>query len=130
MKMLCKISRTFSLLENILIGFLENQNLYGAGARKIGVTSVPPLGCLPEVITLFGHHEKGCVTRINSDAQSFNKKLNAAAASILKQHSDLKLVIFDIFKPLYDVIKSPSQYGTLKNLLHFPGSKGYKLRIL
>ncbi|GMN37103.1 hypothetical protein TIFTF001_006541 [Ficus carica] len=87
------------------------QNLYGAGARKIGVTSLPPLGCLPEVITLFGHHEKGCVTRINSDAQSFNKKLNAAAASILKQHSDLRLVIFDIFKPLYDVIKSPSQYG-------------------
>ncbi|KAJ7976026.1 GDSL esterase/lipase [Quillaja saponaria] len=30
------------------------QNLYGLGARRIGVTSLPPTGCLPAAITLFG----------------------------------------------------------------------------
>ncbi|PON81083.1 Lipase [Trema orientale] len=97
----------------ILIGSFTNfiKGLYGLGARKIGATSLPPLGCLPFARTLFGYHESGCVAKINTDAQVFNKKLNAAATSLQKQYPDLRLVIFDIFKPLYDVVKSPSQYG-------------------
>lgn len=91
--------------------FVWNQGLYGLGARKIGVTSLAPLGCFPAALTLFGFHENGCVSRINSDAQNFNKKLNAVAANLLKQHSDLKIVIFDIFTPLYGLIKSPSKSG-------------------
>ena len=86
--------------------------MYGLGARKIGVTSLPPLGCLPAAITLFGFHEPGCVARINTDAQAFNKKLNNAANSLQKKLPGLTVVIFDIYKPLYDVVKSPSNYGT------------------
>ncbi|KAK4754327.1 hypothetical protein SAY87_002431 [Trapa incisa] len=87
------------------------QGIYGLGARKIGVTSLAPLGCFPAAITLFGYHESGCVSRINTDAQNFNKKLNAAASSLQKQNSDLRVVIFDIFTPLYDIIKSPAKNG-------------------
>ncbi|OMO66485.1 Lipase, GDSL [Corchorus olitorius] len=87
------------------------KNIYGLGGRKIGVTSLPPLGCIPLARTLFGYHEKGCVAQFNTDAQQFNKKLNSAAASLQKQYPDLKIVVFDIFKALYDVIKSPSNYG-------------------
>ncbi|KNA03675.1 hypothetical protein SOVF_206860 [Spinacia oleracea] len=39
--------------------------LYGLGARKIGATSLPPLGCVPATITLFGFHQGGCVSRLN-----------------------------------------------------------------
>ncbi|PKI62281.1 GDSL esterase/lipase APG [Punica granatum] len=87
------------------------KGLYGLGARKIGVTSLAPLGCFPAAITLFGFHENGCVSRINSDAQNFNKKINAAAANLQKQLPGLKIVVFDIFTPLYDLIKSPSKNG-------------------
>nr|KJB56728.1 hypothetical protein B456_009G138200 [Gossypium raimondii] len=87
------------------------KNLYGLGARKIGVTSLPPLGCVPLARALFGYHEKGCISRFNTDAQQFNKKLNAAAANLQKQHPGLKIVVFDIFKALYDIVKSPSNYG-------------------
>ncbi|CAO2814735.1 unnamed protein product [Amaranthus hypochondriacus] len=86
-------------------------SLYKLGARKIGVTSLPPLGCVPATITLFGFHQEGCVSKINSDAQNFNKKLNAAAIKLSKQHSDLKLVIFDIYKPFYDLVQNPSKSG-------------------
>ncbi|XP_071723892.1 GDSL esterase/lipase APG-like [Rutidosis leptorrhynchoides] len=86
------------------------KTLYGMGARRLGVTSLPPLGCLPAARTIFGYHENGCVSNINTDAQQFNKKINAAAKSLQKQLPGLKLVIFDIFKPLYDVIQSPSKY--------------------
>lgn len=92
----------------------DKQNLYNLGARKIGVTSLPPLGCFPAVVTLFGNKESGCVARINTDAQNFNKKVNSAAVSLKKQLPGLKLVIFDIFTPLYDIIKSPSSQGTTK----------------
>ncbi|XP_027335519.1 GDSL esterase/lipase APG-like [Abrus precatorius] len=87
------------------------KDLYGLGARKIGVTSLPPLGCLPATRTLFGFHENGCVSRINNDAQGFNKKINSAASSLQKQLSGLKIVVFDIYKPLYDLVQSPSKFG-------------------
>ena len=90
---------------------IEKQNIYGLGARKIGVTSLPPLGCVPLARTLFGYHEKGCVSSFNTDAQQFNKKLNSATANLQKQHPDLKIVVFDIFKALDDIVKSPSNYG-------------------
>ncbi|XP_040934415.1 GDSL esterase/lipase APG-like [Gossypium hirsutum] len=88
-------------------------NVYGLGVRKIGVTSLPPLGCIPLARTLFGYHEKGCVSRFNTDAQQFNKKLNAAATNLQKQHFDLKIVVFDIYKVLLDVVNTPSNYGFL-----------------
>lgn len=91
------------------------QQVYEVGARKIGVTSLPPTGCLPAARTLFGFHEKGCVARLNSDAQQFNKKLNSAASKLQKQYSGLKIVVFDIFTPLYELIQSPAKSGKSQN---------------
>lgn len=96
-----------------LVKFFTNfvTELYGSGARRIGVTSLPPLGCLPATRTLFGFHQSGCVARLNNDAQGFNKKLNSAATQLSKKLPDLKLVIFDIYKPIYDLVQSPSNSG-------------------
>ncbi|XP_071711244.1 GDSL esterase/lipase APG-like [Rutidosis leptorrhynchoides] len=98
-----------SYLVGIFTSFVKD--LYGLGARRIGVTSLPPLGCLPAVRTIFGYHEKGCVSNINTDAQAFNKKVNAAANHLGKQLPGLKIVIFDIFQPLYDLVKDPASQG-------------------
>ncbi|RWW13411.1 hypothetical protein GW17_00022867, partial [Ensete ventricosum] len=94
------------------------QDLYDLGARKIGVTSLPPLGCLPASITLFGHGSNECVRRLNSDAHNFNRKLNAAADSLAKQLPNLKIAIFDIYKPLHDLATKPSDFG--RPALTFP----------
>ncbi|XP_059641470.1 GDSL esterase/lipase APG-like [Cornus florida] len=98
-----------SYLVGIFSSFIKD--LHGLGARRIGVTSLPPLGCLPATRTLFGSHENGCVSRINTDAQGFNKKINSAAKTLQKQLPDLKIAIFDIFKPLYDLVQKPSDFG-------------------
>lgn len=93
------------------------KDLHGLGARKIGVTSMPPLGCFPAVLTLFGYQQqKGCVRTINNHVLVFNRKLNSTAATLRKQLPDLKLVVFDVFSPLYDAIMSPSSYGTSRTL--------------
>lgn len=93
------------------------QKLYGLGARRIGVTSLPPLGCLPVTITLFGHGSNRCVTRLNSDAQNYNRKLNAATNSLAKHLPNLKIAVFDIYKPLDDLVTKPSDFGTSCSLV-------------
>ncbi|CAH8316196.1 unnamed protein product [Eruca vesicaria subsp. sativa] len=98
-------------VQNYYVNPLLNKQVYAVGARKIGVTSLPPTGCLPAARTLFGWHEKGCVSRLNTDAQQFNKKLNAAASKLQKQYSGLKIVVFDIFTPLYELVQSPAKSG-------------------
>ncbi|KAI4331258.1 hypothetical protein MLD38_029460 [Melastoma candidum] len=87
------------------------KGLYLLGARKIGVTSLPPIGCFPVAITLLGYGQSRCVSQVNADIQGFNKRLNLAAASLRKQLPGVRIVIFDIFTPLYELIKSPSQNG-------------------
>ncbi|WVZ26097.1 hypothetical protein V8G54_004641 [Vigna mungo] len=98
---------------SFLVGSFNSfvKDLYRLGARRLGVTSLPPLGCLPAARTLFGFHENGCVSRINSDAQAFNKKINSAVANLQKQLPGLKIAVFDIYKPLYDLVQSPSKSG-------------------
>jgi len=87
------------------------QQLYGMGARRIGVTSPPPLGCLPASITLFGHGGGGCVERLNRDAQSFNRKMNATVVALSSRYPDLKIAVFDIYTPLYDLATNPQAQG-------------------
>jgi len=76
------------------------------------VTSLPPIGCLPGAITLFGSKSNECVAKLNSDAISFNKKLNTTSQKLKNMLPGLKLVIFDIYQPLYDLVTKHSQNGT------------------
>ncbi|KAM3201991.1 GDSL esterase/lipase [Capsicum annuum] len=71
--------------------------LYGLGARKIGVSTVPPIGCLPASITIFGKDNNNCVKKMNNVAMSFNKKLND--------------IILDIYQPLLDLVTHPADNG-------------------
>lgn len=105
-----------SYLINIFSSFVKS--LYQIGARRIGATSLAPTGCLPLARTIFGQHESGCVSSFNTDAQQFNKKINAAASQLQKQLPGLKIVIFDIYKPIYDLVSNPRKYGIVYMFPH------------
>nr|XP_009389038.1 PREDICTED: GDSL esterase/lipase At5g03810-like isoform X2 [Musa acuminata subsp. malaccensis] len=93
------------------------QELHDMGARRIGVTSLPPIGCLPAAITLFGGGDgdgDACVARLNDDAVAFNEKLDAAARALKRNHADLKLVVFDVYGPLLKLIRNPADGGFLE----------------
>ncbi|KAE8657730.1 GDSL esterase/lipase [Hibiscus syriacus] len=104
---------TLDQFSNILMRSYSSfiQNLYGLGARRIGVTSLPPTGCLPAAITLFGGGSNGCVARLNQDAIAFNNKLNSTSLSLQNKFPGLKLVVFDIYQPLLDMVTKPSDNG-------------------
>uniref|UniRef100_A0A7N0UA03 GDSL esterase/lipase n=1 Tax=Kalanchoe fedtschenkoi TaxID=63787 RepID=A0A7N0UA03_KALFE len=87
------------------------QTLYGLGARRIGVVTLPPLGCLPAAITLFGSGRNHCVARLNRDAVMFNNKLNSTTLDLQKLLPDLRLVVLDIYQPLLDMITKPADHG-------------------
>ncbi|CAA3020644.1 GDSL esterase lipase At5g22810 [Olea europaea subsp. europaea] len=87
------------------------QELYKLGARKIGVTTLPPLGCVPAVITIFGEDSNECVQKANKAAISFNNKLNATSQNLQSKLSGLNLVLLDIYQPLYDLVTKPSDNG-------------------
>ncbi|KAL3532023.1 hypothetical protein ACH5RR_005544 [Cinchona calisaya] len=89
------------------------QNLYDLGVRKIGVTTLPPTGCLPAAITLFGSGSNLCVARLNQNAISFNNKLNGTSQDLKSKLPGLKLVVFDIYNPLLDLITRPTDNGNV-----------------
>lgn len=91
------------------------QSLYALGARRIGVTTLPPLGCLPAAITLFGSHGNECVERLNTDAVNFNNKLNITSKNLQISLSNLTLAVLDIYHPLQDLVTKPAENGKLLN---------------
>lgn len=106
---LYSVDRFSDLLMSSYSSFI--QNLYGLGARRIGVTSLPPTGCLPAAITLFGAGSNQCVESLNQDAILFNDKLNSTSQGLVQKLPGLKLVVFDIYQPLLDMIRKPSDNG-------------------
>ncbi|KAE8667016.1 GDSL-like Lipase/Acylhydrolase superfamily protein, putative isoform 2 [Hibiscus syriacus] len=51
------------------------QILYDNGARKFAVFGVPPIGCTPNAISLYGTNGPPCVDILNQAAVLFNEKL-------------------------------------------------------
>ncbi|WVZ72386.1 hypothetical protein U9M48_020855 [Paspalum notatum var. saurae] len=88
--------------------------LYDAGARRIGVVSLPPVGCYPLGMTVFGlGSSHGCVPWLNTNAQSFNAKLSAAVAALSssERYAGLKIALLDIYTPVHGLVTSPGSYG-------------------
>lgn len=103
---------------DILMGSYSTfvQNLHALGVRRVGVTTLPPIGCLPAAITLFGSGSNLCVARLNQNAVSFNNKLNSTSQNLKSRLPGLKLVVFDIYNPLLDLITKPADNGNLQLL--------------
>ncbi|KAG6383567.1 hypothetical protein SASPL_156675 [Salvia splendens] len=91
-----------------------------AGARKIAVIGVPPLGCLP--IDAFTNippfkNESGdplrreCRDDHNSDAQQYNTNLATRVKKMAEAMHDLKIVYVDYYTPMMNMINKPYDYG-------------------
>ncbi|XVE69695.1 hypothetical protein DITRI_Ditri10aG0011700 [Diplodiscus trichospermus] len=87
------------------------KELYALGARRIGVLSAPPIGCVPSQRTLAGGIERECADDYNVAATLFNKKLHAALDSLQTSLPDGRFVYVDVYNPLLDIIENPSKYG-------------------
>ncbi|PWA48680.1 GDSL-like Lipase/Acylhydrolase superfamily protein [Artemisia annua] len=98
---------------NKQLDFLEG--LLDEGARKMLVAGLPPMGCLPIVITLFSENaffDRGCIDFFSSVGRSYNSmlqtQLNTMQVNHAKQGS--KVVYLDTYSTLYDAIAN-RKYG-------------------
>ncbi|XP_074279111.1 GDSL esterase/lipase EXL3-like isoform X2 [Silene latifolia] len=87
------------------------QDLYELGARRIGVFSTLPIGCLPSQRTLAGGISRKCVENYNNLAQVFKSKLAIKLDSLSNSLRDAKLVYIDFYTTLLDMIQHPLNYG-------------------
>lgn len=87
------------------------QALYGLGARRVAIFSLPPLGCLPSRRTLSGGLERKCVQSYNEAAMLFNAKLMPRLDSLNRRLPRARLVYINIYTPLLDLIERPQENG-------------------
>ncbi|XP_017234179.1 GDSL esterase/lipase At5g45960 [Daucus carota subsp. sativus] len=106
------ISAYHHFLLQIIHQFL--QDLVNLGARKIVMAGVPPIECLPVVITLNSlhsdaFHRRSCIDSLSSVAPDHNQFLEQVLKNM--QGSDLQLLYVDIHKPLRNILQNTKKFG-------------------
>lgn len=87
------------------------KELHKLGARRIGVLSAPPIGCVPSQRTLAGGIQRDCAEEYNYAAKLFNSKLSRELDSLNHNLPNSRIVYIDIYNPLLDIIVNHQRYG-------------------
>ncbi|KAI3456200.1 hypothetical protein Pfo_012863 [Paulownia fortunei] len=88
------------------------QGLLKMGVRKIAFVGLPPIGCVPAVITMNSDNaftDRGCIERLSSVARDYNRLLQSKLTAM--QSHGAKIIYVEIYKPIDDMIKNPQQFG-------------------
>ncbi|KAG0483226.1 hypothetical protein HPP92_011310 [Vanilla planifolia] len=85
--------------------------IYRLGARKVLLTELPPMGCLPleRTINFLGFGE--CNEKYNQVAREYNAKMEVMAADLLTALPGARLAINRIYGVVDNIIRNPSQFG-------------------
>ncbi|XP_010508867.1 PREDICTED: GDSL esterase/lipase At2g40250-like [Camelina sativa] len=97
------------------------QRLYNAGARRITVAGLPPIGCLPVQVTVASFtsrnfHRRTCTKPQNADSRVYNQKLQSLTFRLSQRLRGSKVLYLDIYSPLIDMINYPRKYGIEETL--------------
>ncbi|WJX94142.1 hypothetical protein P8452_75590 [Trifolium repens] len=87
------------------------EDLYELGARRIGVFSLSPVGCVPLQRTIKGGIRRNCVENVNEGALIFNSKLSSSLIDLSKKLPDSRVVYLENFSQLHDMIINHNNYG-------------------
>ncbi|XP_077231375.1 GDSL esterase/lipase At1g58525-like isoform X1 [Tasmannia lanceolata] len=90
------------------------QELYKLGARKIGISGLPPIGCVPAQRTLAGGIYRDCEASYNQAAINFNLKLSKAVEVLNTELSGSTMVYIDIYTSFLNLIQRPFDYGFME----------------
>lgn len=90
---------------------MYSKEIYQLGARRIGVFSVPPIGCVPFQRTMAGGIRRKCVKHYNDAVVLFNNKLKKEIDSFKQNFPNSRIVYLDVYNPLLDIIINNQEYG-------------------
>ncbi|KAK2966224.1 hypothetical protein RJ640_024237, partial [Escallonia rubra] len=101
----------------------NNLALYNLGARKVIVTGVGQIGCIPYQLARYDANGNGsrCNEEINSAIVVFNSGLQTMVDCFNKgQLPGAKFVYLNAFETTKDLVLSASSYGKLRPYCYFP----------
>ncbi|KAJ0101911.1 hypothetical protein Patl1_04117 [Pistacia atlantica] len=108
-------SKQYSVEEyrDFLLGIAKDfiTELYQLGGRKIAISGLPPMGCLPLERTTKIFSGTDCVEKYNSVALDFNGKLQEMIKRLNKELPGIRLVLANPYDILLDIIQNPLKYG-------------------
>ncbi|RLN17347.1 GDSL esterase/lipase [Panicum miliaceum] len=117
-------NRTLSELKTFLpqiLGAIHSavSDVIAAGARTVLVPGAIPLGCEPELLTLYqgrvgagGYDpESGCITWLNDLGELHNRELRRVLGGLRREHPGTAIVYADLYRAVTDLVVSPSRYG-------------------
>ncbi|XP_052182911.1 GDSL esterase/lipase At5g45960-like [Diospyros lotus] len=103
-----RLTYTLAAYQDFLLRNLHQfiQGLADKGVEKMGLVGLPPMGCLPLVITLQSPRllrGSGCVESISAVAREYNQMLQDKFT--LSPNGRPRIVYADIYTPLHDIIQ-------------------------
>jgi GDSL-like Lipase/Acylhydrolase len=104
---------TVTEYEDFIVGIAKQflTSLYNLGARKINLTGLPPMGCLPLERNKRLFSLGDCNNEYNTVASNFNVKLKGMMDVLNRDLINVTIVYGDIYGILMDVIQNPELYG-------------------
>lgn len=101
-------SYTVSSYQLFLLQNLQHfiKDLADEGARRIVIVGLPPMGCVPAVITLNSgdSRKRGCIESLSSVARDYNQLLQNHLKA-MQQTSGPQIFYADIYSPMVDIIQ-------------------------
>ncbi|XP_028757923.1 GDSL esterase/lipase At2g04570 [Neltuma alba] len=108
-----RLQFSVSQYQDFLVDIAHNfiTQLYHLGARKLSLTGLVPIGCLPleRTVNILGHHD--CDDKYNDVALGFNKKLEIMLNRLAKELPLLKTVSANAYDFVNEIITKPSSFG-------------------
>ncbi|KAL3699953.1 hypothetical protein R1sor_017975 [Riccia sorocarpa] len=98
---------------NLLLTTFKNQLqvLYNAGARKVAVLGIGPVGCAPHFLWFTNTSTGQCMETVNQYVSEFNDGLREMLISFNQQNQGAHFVYRDIWNVVYSMAKFPQNYG-------------------
>lgn len=110
-----RLHYTVSQYQDFLLNIAKNfvKELYALGARKLSITGLVPIGCLPleRATNILDFH--ACNEEYNHVALGFNKKLENVITKLNRELPHLIAVSANAYPIVHDIITRPSTYGML-----------------
>ena len=117
-----------SLMVSHASAFLDG--LLAAGARRVAVISMPPIGCVPSQRTLSGGLARGCSEGHNEIATMVNAGMRGTVQELKARYPGARVVLMDIYGYLLDMMLRPGSYGFRESTLGCCGTGMMEVSVL
>ncbi|OAY74432.1 GDSL esterase/lipase [Ananas comosus] len=99
--------------EDFLLAISEGfvRDIHQLGARKLDLTGLPPMGCLPLERVTNRAALGACNEEYNKVAREFNVKLLGLVRKLNEELDGMEIVYGNVYDLLDDVVRNPASYG-------------------